>query len=168
MLSHLKNAFCHLARRSIEQGPGAACFGRVAIRPSFLRASVVFARFPLGDLLDFNPLLQGQLCKSSAVDVKLRAQLFKGFGLTHNLRHEIGAVASTGWRNESSQHNGCNGYRSTHKPLPPMTSHLGTFEGERKRNSRGFDEDCSLTRALLALLAIAVFLYAISLFTRIN
>jgi hypothetical protein len=48
-----------------------------------------------------------------------------------------------------------------------MTSHLGTFEGERKRNTRGFDEDCSLPRALASLLAIAVFLYAVSLLTRI-
>ncbi|WP_152979725.1 hypothetical protein [Mesorhizobium sp. 1M-11] len=60
-----------------------------------------------------------------------------------------------------------NGYRSTHKPLPPMTSHLGTFEGERKRNTRGFDEDCSTARALCSLLAITVFLYAVSLFTRV-
>ncbi len=49
-----------------------------------------------------------------------------------------------------------------------MTSHLGTFEGERKRNSRGFDEDCSLTRALLSLLAITVVLYAVSLFARVS
>lgn len=67
----------------------------------------------------------------------------------------------------TSQQNSCNGYRSTHKPLPPMTGYLGTFEGERKRNTRGFDEDCSIARALSSLLAITVFLYAVSLFARV-
>jgi len=48
--------------------------------------------------------------------------------------------------------------------LRSPTVHLGFFEGERKQASRGWDEDTSTAaRNILAMLAVACFLMAVSL-----
>lgn len=167
MSSFLKNTFSHLASRSVKQSPGLASLRWITIHPGFFRSCVKVARVPLDYLLDLDPFLQRKLGKRPCVELELWAEVRKCSCLSDHLCHQVGTIVSARLNRVSSQQNSCNGYSSTHKPLPPMTSYLGTFEGERKRNTRGFDEDCSLTRALLSLLAITVFLYAVSLFTRV-
>ncbi|MGB3415746.1 MAG: hypothetical protein WBA36_03665 [Mesorhizobium sp.] len=47
---------------------------------------------------------------------------------------------------------------------PPAPRHLGTFEGERKRECAGYDESYGATKAALSLIALTGFMLAAAIF----
>jgi hypothetical protein len=47
----------------------------------------------------------------------------------------------------------------------PPSCHLGTFEGERKSRSTGYDESYSVTKSLLSLLAVTSALFVVAIVT---
>lgn len=56
--------------------------------------------------------------------------------------------------------------KSSHFQPPMVPVHLGTFEGERKRQRHSsHDESYGLTQALLSLLAVSSVLFAVAAFT---
>ena len=54
-------------------------------------------------------------------------------------------------------------YQASHSHLPAPPHHLGTFEGERMRNSHGYTDPYSLRKALASLAAVAAMLFCASL-----